>query len=76
MSSKQQILKNLFSLSPADHREIHHELPELDSEMWADHAEPLTENEKMILETRLEAAQDTGASWEEVEIRLRERLLG
>jgi putative addiction module component (TIGR02574 family) len=53
-------------------------LTELDCDDWLDDEEPLKINEKTLLEARLAAyAKDpeAGSTWEEVEGRIRARLL-
>lgn len=75
--SKSEILAELPKLTPAERQEIRLQLARLDGELWLDAAEPLTDAEKALLDSRLAAYEldpDAGSSWEEVESRLRARL--
>lgn len=74
--SKNEILQELPKLTSAERREIRLKLTELDGG-WQDAADPLTQNEKELLEARLAAYEndpDAGSSWDEVESRIRSRL--
>lgn len=54
------------------------ELADLDNDHWLDDEDPLTVHEKAILEARLAAyAKDpeAGSTWQEVEDRIRTRIL-
>ena len=75
--SKNEILAELPKLTPADRTEVRRRLAELDADSW-DQSERLTEAEISLLNSRLtalEADAEAGASWEEVETRLRSRLI-
>ena len=75
--SKTEILEELSKLTPEDRYEIRLKLAELDSDGWLDDDDPLTNDEKALLEARLAAYEkdpDAGSSWEEVESRVRARL--
>ena len=75
--SKTEILEELPNLTKLERQEIRLRLAELDAEDWHDVADPLTANEKAILDARLAAYAndpDAGSSWEEVENRIRTRL--
>jgi putative addiction module component (TIGR02574 family) len=75
--SKPAILEQLPRLTKQEPQEIRLKLTELDGEDWQDEREPLTADEKALLDARLAAyAKDPGAgsSWEEVENRIRARL--
>ena len=75
--SKTEILEELSKLTPEDRYEIRLKLAELDSDGWLDDDDPLTNDEKALLEARLAAYEkdpDAGSSWEEVEGRVRARL--
>jgi len=74
--SKTEILDELPKLTKTERQEIRLRLAELDSEDWLDD-EPLTVQEKALLEARLAAYAkdpDAGSTWEEVEGRIRARL--
>ena len=75
--SKTEILEELPKLTPEDRYEIRLKLAELDGDGWLDDDDPLTDDEKALLEARLAAYEkdpDAGSSWEEVEGRVRARL--
>jgi len=75
--SKTEILAELPKLTKQERQEIRLKLTELDGEEWLDQAEPLTSDEKALLDARLAAYAkdpDAGSSWEEVENRIRARL--
>ena len=75
--SKTEILEELSKLTKTERHEIRLKLAELDSADWFDDEEPLTVQEKALLEARLAAYAkdpDAGSTWEEVEGRIRARL--
>ncbi len=75
--SKTEILEELPRLTKTERQEIRLRLSELDAEDWLDENDPLTAKEKALLDARLAAyASDpeAGASWEDVERRIRTRL--
>jgi putative addiction module component (TIGR02574 family) len=62
-----------------DRQEIRQKLNEIDDAKWMDGDEPLTDDEKSLLEVRLatyEKEPDAGSSWEEVEAHIRGRIRG
>ena len=72
--SKTEILNELPKLTKIERQEIRLRLAELDGEDWLDDDDPLTVQEKALLEARLAAYAkdpDGGSSWEEVESRIR-----
>jgi putative addiction module component (TIGR02574 family) len=75
--SKTEILAELPKLTKRERQEIRLKLTELDAEDWQDDGDPLTADEKALLDARLAAYAkdpDAGSSWEEVENRIRARL--
>ena len=75
--SKTEILEELPKLTKTERQEIRLRLAEFDGENWLDDDEPLTVDEKALLDTRLAAYAtdpDAGSSWEELESRIRARL--
>ena len=75
--SKTEILEELPKLTKTERQEIPLRFAELDSEDWFDDEDPLTVNEKALLEARLAAYvkdPDAGSRWEEVEGRIQARL--
>ena len=75
--SKVEILEELPRLTAQERREIRRKLIELDDDEWLDADDPLTDEEKALLEARLAAYEkdpDVGSSWEEVEARIHARL--
>jgi putative addiction module component (TIGR02574 family) len=72
--SKTEILEELPKLTKTERQEIRLKLAELDGEDWLDDDDPLTAEEKALLDARLAAYEkdpDAGSSWEEVEARIR-----
>jgi putative addiction module component (TIGR02574 family) len=75
--SKTEILEELPKLTKTERDEIRLKLAEIDGENWFETDEPLTAEEKALLDSRLAAYSkdpDAGTSWEEVEERIRQRL--
>ncbi len=75
--SKVEILAELPKLTPEDRQEIRRKLNEIDGAEWLDSDDPLTADEKALLDVRLAAYErepDAGGSWEEVEARIQSRL--
>ena len=72
-----EILEELPKLTKIERQEIRLKLVELDGDDWIDDDDPLTADEKALLDARLAACEkdpDAGSSWEEVESRIRARL--
>jgi hypothetical protein len=71
--SKVEILDELPRLSTEERKEILLKLTELDGAAWLDADDPLTAQEKALLDARLAAYErdPAGSSWAEVEARLR-----
>lgn len=77
--SKADILQELPKLTVEDRLEIRQKLNEIDGDQWLDAEDPLTDEEKDLLEVRLEAYErepDAGSSWEEVEAHIQSRING
>jgi len=75
--TKTEILEELPKLTKTERQEIRLRLAELDGDDWLDDEDPLTVQEKALLEARLAAYAndpDAGSTWEEVEGRIRARL--
>jgi putative addiction module component (TIGR02574 family) len=75
--SKVEILEELPKLTAEDRQEIRKKLNEIDGDEWLDGDDPLTDDEKALLELRLAAYEkepDEGSSWEEVEARILSRI--
>jgi putative addiction module component (TIGR02574 family) len=75
--SKTEILEELPNLTKKERHEIRLKLAELDGDEWIDDDEPLTADERALLDARLAAYSkdpDAGSSWEDVETRIRARL--
>ena len=75
--SKTEILEELPKLTKTERQEIRLRLAELDGDDWLDDDDPLTLQEKALLEARLAAYTkdpDAGSTWEEVESRIQARL--
>jgi putative addiction module component (TIGR02574 family) len=76
--SKVEILEELPKLTREEKKEIRLMLAELDGNVWLDADDPLTDDEKALLDARLAAYEkdpDAGSSWAEVEARIRARLI-
>ena len=74
--SKAEILEQLPKLTKKERREIRLKLAELDSDEWLDEDDPLTEEEKTVLEKRLEDMEkhpEKSIPWAEAEARLKAR---
>jgi len=77
--SKVEILEALPKLTVEDREEIRQKLNEIDGGEWLDRDDPLTDDEKTLLEIRLaayESEPDAGSSWEDVEARIQRRISG
>jgi len=75
--SKTEILEELARLTKTERDEIRRKLAEIDGDLWFDSEEPLTQDEKALLDSRIAAYlkdPQEGSSWEEVENRIRARL--
>jgi len=75
--SKTEILEELPKLSSAERYEIRLKLAELEGDDWLDDDDPLTDEEKALIESRIEAHEknpETAIPWEEVKARLNRRL--
>lgn len=75
--SKVEILAELPRLTREERKEVLLRLAEIDGNLWLDVEDPLTDDERALLETRLAAYEkdpDAGSSWAEVEGRIRARL--
>jgi len=74
--SKVEILEQLPKLTKEDRREIRLKLAELDPDDWMDEDDPLTDEEKAVLEKRLEDMEkhpEKSIPWAEAEARLKAR---
>ncbi|MEY2428536.1 MAG: putative addiction module component [Verrucomicrobiota bacterium] len=75
--SKVEILSELPRLTKEDRYEIRLKLAEMDSDGWLDDDDPLTDEQKALIEARLDAHEKnpgSAISWEQFEGRLRRRL--
>lgn len=75
--SKSEIVAELSRLTPAEREEIRLKLAELDGNDWLDEDDPLTAEEKALIESRLAAHEknpEAAIPWEEFEARLKRRL--
>lgn len=75
--SKTEILQELLKLTSQERYEIRLKLAELDGQDWLDDDDPLTDEQKALIESRLEAHEknpETAIPWEEVKARLNRRL--
>ena len=75
--SKVEILEQLPKLTPEERYEIRVKLAELDGDRWLDDDDPLTEEQKALLDARLadiEQNPDASIPWEQVKERFEARL--
>ena len=75
--SKTEILEQLPKLTADERFEIRVKLAELDGDFWLDDDDPLTNEQKALLEARLadmDAHPDKSIPWEELKRRLETRL--
>jgi len=75
--SKTEILEELPRLTPEERHEIRLKLAELDGEGWLDDDDPLTTEQKALIEGRMAAHEknpEAAIPWEEVKARLNRRL--
>ena len=75
--SKAEILAEIPKLTPQEREEIYLKLAELDDKNWMDADDPLTDADKALIESRIEAHEknpQTAIPWEEFDARLKQRL--
>jgi putative addiction module component (TIGR02574 family) len=75
--SKAEILEALPGLTPEERNEILLKITELDAGLWFDHDDPLTDEEKALIEARIAAHErnpETAIPWEDVKARLTRRI--
>ena len=75
--SKAEILEELPTLTPKERDEIRLKLAEMDGDRWLDDDDPLTDEEKALIEARIAAHErnpETAIPWEEFKERLNRRL--
>jgi putative addiction module component (TIGR02574 family) len=75
--SKAEILAEIPKLTPQEREEIYLKLAELDDNKWMDADDPLTDADKALIESRIEAHEknpQTAIPWEEFDARLKQRL--
>jgi phage-related protein len=74
--SKTEILEELTKLTPEERQEIRLKLAELDGDDWLDADDPLSHEEKALLEARLDDADkdpEKSIPWSEAEAQLKAR---
>lgn len=75
--SKAEILAEIPKLTSEEREEIYLKLAELDSDKWMDADDPLSDADKALIESRIEAHErnpQTAIPWEEFDTRLKQRL--
>jgi putative addiction module component (TIGR02574 family) len=75
--SKAEILTELPKLTLADRDEIRLKLAEIDGQEWLDADDPLTDAEKALVESRIEAHDknpETAVPWREFDAQLKRRM--
>ncbi len=76
--SKTEILQELPKLTPEERYEIRLKLAELDGDRWLDDDDPLSDEQKSLLDARLadmEAHPEKSIPWEEAKKSLEARLI-
>jgi putative addiction module component (TIGR02574 family) len=74
--SKAEILAALPTLTPAERQEILLKLAELEGTVWLDRDDPLTEEDKALIEARIDAHEkdpDSAIPWDEFKARLKRK---
>jgi putative addiction module component (TIGR02574 family) len=74
--SKAEILAEIPKLTPEERHEIRLKIVELDGDGWLDEDDPLTDEQKALLEARLadmEKHPEKSIPWSEAEARLKAR---
>ncbi|PYJ69282.1 MAG: hypothetical protein DME76_09535 [Verrucomicrobia bacterium] len=74
--SKVEILAELPKLTAEEREEIYLKIVELDGDDWLDADDPLTDEQKALIEARIEAHEKNPQSaipWEEFNARLKRR---
>ena len=74
--SKAEILQELPKLTKEERYEIRVTIAEMDNEGWLDEDDPLSDEQKALLESRLEDMEknpEKSVPWKEAEARLRAR---
>jgi len=77
--SKAEILTELTKLTLAERDEIRLKLAELDGQEWLDADDPLTDADKALIESRIEAHDknpETAIPWQQFDAQLKRRLGG
>jgi putative addiction module component (TIGR02574 family) len=75
--SKAEILTELPKLSPAERDEIRLRLAEIDGQEWLDADDPLTDAQKALIESRIEAHDknpESAIPWQVFDAQLKRRL--
>lgn len=75
--SKIEILDEILKLTSEERREIRLKLAELDGDGWLDDDDPLTDEQKALIEARIEAHEknpETAIPWEHFKARLNRTL--
>jgi hypothetical protein len=76
--SKTEILDELPKLTKAERFEVRLKLAELDGDNWLDDDDPLSDEQKALLEAHLrdmEMSPETSIPWTEAKRRLQERFM-
>ena len=74
--SKVEILEELSKLTTEERQEIRMKLAELDGDAWLDSDDPLTDQEKALLDARLDEMEkhpEKSIPWDEAKKRLEAR---
>ena len=74
--SKAEILSELPRLTKQERHEIRVKLAEMDSDGWLDDDDPLSDEDKALIDARLQAQEknpESAIPWDEFEARLRRK---
>lgn len=74
--SKAEILAALPTLTPAERQEILLKLAELDGTVWLDQDDPLTDEDKALIEARMDAYEknpESAIPWNEFKARVKRK---
>jgi putative addiction module component (TIGR02574 family) len=75
--SKAEILEELPRLTPEERQEILLKLTEIDADLWLDYDDPITQEDKALIEARLDAHEknpETAIPWDDFKARVSRRI--
>jgi putative addiction module component (TIGR02574 family) len=75
--SKAEILEELPRLTPEERQEILLKLTEIDGDLWLDYDDPITQEDKALIEARIDAHEknpETAIPWDDFKARVSGRI--